>query len=68
MEHLLQLFVYLPLLAFFISLFIDGKKEKPLANIAIISIGFHALILLAITTLWISDNCTTIDYKHLILI
>ncbi len=67
MEHLLQLFVYLPLLAFFISLFVNGKKEKPLANIAIVSIGIHSAILLIITTLWIINKCTTIDYKHLIL-
>ncbi len=67
MEHLLQLFVYLPLLAFFISLFINGKKEKPLANIAIASIAIHSTILLIITILWIVNHCATIDYKHLIL-
>jgi NADH-quinone oxidoreductase subunit L len=67
MEHLLQLFVYLPLLAFFASLFIDGKKEKTLANIAIFSIGIHSVILLIIIVLWMMNNSTTIDYKHLVL-
>ena len=67
MEHLLQLFVYLPLLAFFISLFIDKNKEKLLSAIAIASIGFHSLILLVITTMWMLHNFETIDYKHLVL-
>jgi NADH-quinone oxidoreductase subunit L len=67
MEHLLQLFVYLPLLAFFISLFIDKNKEKLLSAIAIASIGFHSLILLVITAMWMLHNFETIDYKHLVL-
>ena len=67
MEHLLQLFVYLPLLAFLASLFIDGKKEKTLANIAIFSIGIHSVILSIIIVLWMMNNFTTIDYKHLVL-
>ena len=67
MEHLLQLFVYLPLLAFFISLFVDKNKEKLLSAIAIASIGFHSLILLVITAMWMLHNFETIDYKHLVL-
>ncbi|MBK9330791.1 MAG: hypothetical protein IPM95_16155 [Sphingobacteriales bacterium] len=67
MEHLLQLFIYLPLLAFLLSLFINKNSERPIATIAIASISVHLMILIVITALWIWNSFTTIDIKHLVL-
>jgi len=67
MEQLLQLFILIPLLAFFISLFINRKTEKLIAVSAIGSIGIHLLAVLLFTAFWLMGSRESVDIKQLVL-
>jgi NADH-quinone oxidoreductase subunit L len=67
MEHLLQLYIYLPFFAFVLSLFIPGTKEKILTAIAIGSIAIHVAAIAAITLFWAMNQFDTMNLKHVVL-
>src|SRR6187402_3023660 len=67
MEQLLHLYVYTPLLAFFISLLIPRKKETIISIFAIIAVAIHLVGILAFIVLWGRNSFNTIDLKHVVL-
>ena len=67
MEQLLQLYILLPLLAFFISLLLPAKKENLIASLAIGSVGLHLVGVLAFVVMWFMNNNPTLDMKQMTL-
>ena len=67
MAQLLQLFILLPLVGFFASMFVPRKKERPISGIAIATVGLHLLGMLIFIGLWIAGGVQTLDIKHIVL-
>jgi len=67
MEQLLHLYIYAPLLAFFVCFFIPRKKEAVISIFAIIAVAIHLAGILAFIVLWGKNNFNTIDLKHVVL-
>lgn len=64
MEQSLQIFVFIPLLGFIVSLFFLNKHEKSITTVAISIVCIHLLLLLLFTTNWVLNGFENIDYKH----
>ena len=67
MSQLLQLFILVPLAAFFISLLIPRKKESVISGIAISTAGLNLLGILSLVTFWLVNDHPTLDIKHIVL-
>ena len=67
MSELLQLFIWIPLVGFLISLFIPRKKESILSAIAISSVGIHLTGILILVMFWLMNNYPTLNIKHIVL-
>ncbi len=67
MNQVLQLFIWLPLLGFIISLLSPFRNEKLIARIAIWTSGIQLIGILAFTLFWIFDNFPILTKKHLII-
>lgn len=66
MEQFLQLFIFIPLLGFLISLFFNNSQEKLISAVAYISVGIQLVGLMAFITLWIMHQFPTLNLKHFI--
>lgn len=64
MEQALQIFVFIPLFGFILSLFFSNKQEKAVTGVAISVISIHLLLLFAYTIYWMVNGFENIDYKH----
>jgi NADH-quinone oxidoreductase subunit L len=64
MEQALQLFVFLPLFGFILSLFFSNSKEKAITSVAIATVGLHLLLLVYFIIQWVFSGSETLDYKH----
>lgn len=64
MEQALQIFIFIPLIGFILSLFFSNKQEKAVTAVAISTIFMHLLLLATFTLYWITDDFKNIDYKH----
>jgi NADH-quinone oxidoreductase subunit L len=64
MEQALQIFVFIPLLGFILSLFFSNSKEKAISLVAIVTIAMHLLLLIVFVTQWFFKGCVTLDYKY----
>ena len=64
MEQALQLFVFLPLFGFILSLFFSNSKEKAITSVAIATVGLHLLLLVYFIIQWVFSGYETLDYKH----
>jgi NADH-quinone oxidoreductase subunit L len=64
MEQALQLFVFLPLFGFILSLFFSNSKEKVITSVAIATVGLHLLFLVYFIIQWVLSGFETLDYKH----
>ncbi|MBK8369439.1 MAG: hypothetical protein IPL10_19225 [Bacteroidetes bacterium] len=64
MEQALQIFVFIPLLGFLLSLFFSNSKEKAISLVAIVTIAMHLLLLIVFVTQWFFKGCVTLDYKY----
>jgi NADH-quinone oxidoreductase subunit L len=67
MQHLLPLFIYIPLVGFLITLFLSPKKETPLALVAITVVGIQLLGALLFTGYWLFQSTGNIEIEHLVL-
>ncbi len=67
MDQLFPLFIWLPLLAFLISLLAPANKEAQLSGIAIFSIGLHFLGLVVFAGMWVFSDFPTLNIKHLLI-
>lgn len=66
MEQLLQLFIFLPLLSFFISLLFKNTQEKLISRIAYLSVGTHLFGIIVFIGYWVFKKCPTLDVKHFV--
>ena len=67
MSQLLQLFIWLPLFGFMISMLIPRKKEFILSGIAISTIGIHLMGILILVVFWLMNSSPPLDIKHIVL-
>jgi NADH-quinone oxidoreductase subunit L len=67
MSHLLQLFIIVPIIGFFISLLVPKKQEKTLSNIVLATVGVHLLGIIGFVIYWAINQLPTLDIKHLVL-
>ncbi|MCW3088184.1 MAG: hypothetical protein JWQ78_1570, partial [Sediminibacterium sp.] len=67
MEHLIQIYLYLPLAGFLLSLLIPRKKERIISALVTVVMCAHLLGMAGMLGLWIRNGWTTIDLKHLVL-
>lgn len=63
----LQVFIWLPLLGFFVSLFIPRKKESIISGIANTMTITHLALILIFTTWWLAEGSEQINIKHLVI-
>lgn len=66
MELILQLFVFLPLAGFFISLLFNNTQEKLIAGIAFTSVGIQFTGIILFVIYWLIHNAPTINLKHFV--
>ncbi len=67
MSDFLQLFVLVPLLGFFVSLFIPQKNEDLLANIVWATVGIQGIGTLLFVGYWMMNGFQILDLKHITL-
>ena len=67
MSQLLQLFIWIPLFAFLISLLIPRKKESIISGIAVTVIALHLMGILTLIVFWLVKKNPTLDIKHIVL-
>ena len=68
MENYLQLFIYTPFLGYLISLFIQKKHEKSIANIAIATSLVQLFILIIFSASWFFAGANVLDIKQVTLL
>ncbi len=66
MELILQLFVFLPLAGFFITLLFNNTQEKIIAGIAYTSVGIQLLGIILFVIYWVLQEAPTVDLKHFV--
>ncbi|MDZ4758152.1 MAG: proton-conducting transporter membrane subunit [Bacteroidota bacterium] len=67
MQNLLQIFIFIPLLGFIVSLFIPRKKETIIFAVAIGTVCMHLIALLSYVCYWLLNDIGIIDLKHITL-
>jgi NADH-quinone oxidoreductase subunit L len=67
MSHLLQLFIIVPIIGFFISLLVPKKQEKTLSNLVLATVGVHLLGTFGFIIYWAINQFPTLDIKHIVL-
>jgi len=67
MVILLQLFVFIPLIGFVISLLLPSKKEKLISGIAFVTVGLHFLSFFVFTCFWLFNQHVTLNMKEIVL-
>ena len=63
MNHLLILFIAIPMLAFFASLVWQNKSERPIANIVRFAKVFNIVVAVSFAVWWMLNGFEPIDYK-----
>ena len=66
MEHILQLFIFLPLISFFISLLFKNTQEKSISRIAYLSVGTHLFGIILFTAYWLFQKAPVLNLKHFV--
>lgn len=67
MEQLLQLFIWLPLVAFTASMLVSRKKEKLVSGIAISTAAIHLVFATTFIIYWITNGAASVNVKHIVL-
>ncbi len=67
MEHLLQLFILVPFVGFFVTLLLPRKKEKSVSFAVLSIISIHLVGLLAFVAYWAFNHFPVLNVKHLTL-
>jgi len=66
MEQLLQLFIFLPLAGFCLSLFFSNKQERIISGIAFTTVGFQFIGILSFIIYWLFQHAPVINLKHFV--
>lgn len=67
MSQFLQLFIWIPLVGFLLSLAAPRKKESIISGIALGTSGMHVLGILTLVVVWFMSGNHTLDIKHIVL-
>jgi NADH-quinone oxidoreductase subunit L len=67
MPQILQLFILIPLIAFFASMILPPKKEKPIAWLAIATTAIHLAGCIIFIIYWMIHGSPVLDIKHITL-
>ena len=67
MQTIIQYFIILPLIGFFISVLLPKHNEKLISNISIYSVGIHFISFAVFVLYWLSNGHQTIDFKNIVL-
>ena len=67
MEKLLQIFIWLPLVAFLAGLTLPRKKEAFISSWAIGAIGIHLAGIIGFVIYWLLHGQPILDIKHIVL-
>ena len=67
MSQSLQIFLWIPLIGFIISLFLPSKKESFVSLAAISVVGIYLIGIIAFVIYWLIDGHPILDIKHLVL-
>lgn len=67
MEQLLQLFIWIPLVGFFVSLFLPRKNEPLISGLVISVAGLHLLGAIAFLVYWLVNDHPVLNIKHIML-
>ena len=59
----ISLFILVPLLAFFASLFLQNKQEKPIARIVLFTKAFFIIATVVYATLWFLDGSNPVNRR-----
>lgn len=59
----ISLFVIIPFIAFFATLFWQNKQEKPIATIVQLTKAFFIIATVTYAILWLVNGCTPVNYK-----
>ena len=66
MEQLLQFFIFIPLIGFFISFFFVNKQEKYISAVAYSSVGLQLAGVILFIIYWIINKSPALDLKHFV--
>jgi NADH:ubiquinone oxidoreductase subunit 5 (subunit L)/multisubunit Na+/H+ antiporter MnhA subunit len=66
MEQILQLFIFIPLIGFFISFIFLNKQEKPISAVAYASVGLQLASVFIFIIYWILQGAPVLDLKHFV--
>jgi NADH-quinone oxidoreductase subunit L len=66
MEQFLQLFIFIPLAGFIISLLFSNRQEKLIASVAFTTVGLQLTGITFLMIVWLLQNRPVIDFKHLV--
>jgi NADH-quinone oxidoreductase subunit L len=67
MNTILQLFIFIPLAGFLISLFIPGSKETLLSRIAFGTVGLHLLLFQVFVVYWLWNGHPSLNLKEIVI-
>ncbi len=68
MNTVLNFFILIPFIGFFISLFIPGKKELILSRTAFFTVGLHLIGFFVFLGFWIANDQKTLDLKDIVIL
>ena len=63
LNQFIGLFIFIPLVAFFASLFWQNKQERPIARIVQFTKAFYIVATVAYATLWFINGYTPVNQK-----
>lgn len=66
MEQLLQLFIFIPLIGFFVSFLFVNTQEKLISAVAYASVGLQLAGVILFTIYWIFNGSPVLDLKHFV--
>ncbi len=66
MEHILQLFIFIPLAGFIFSLFFSNRQEKRIAGLAFSTVGLQFIGLIAFVLYWVWQQSPELNLKHFV--
>jgi NADH:ubiquinone oxidoreductase subunit 5 (subunit L)/multisubunit Na+/H+ antiporter MnhA subunit len=66
MKSLIQIFIFIPLLGFIVSLFFSNKQEKLIAATAYTIVGIQFITIVLYTAYWLIQHTPTLNLKHFV--
>ncbi len=67
MQSLIQYFILLPLVGFFISILLPRNNENLISKLSIYALGIHFISFIAFVGYWLFNGHPTIDLKNIVL-